>query len=575
MLPSSRGLRWAWAGIFAVALATRLLGLPSTLLSPAEAVQALPALDAARGLGWPAAVESPLLLVGNALLFALLGPGDGAARLLPALAGVLIVMLPLLWRKTLGEVGALSAAALILVSPLALFAARRVDSVAFGTLGAGILFSLALQADGERQMGRRSISMLLAGGVALGVIGGPVFFDLLVPGLVVWAALHWVGSRRPATIAWRPLLVGVGLASLISIAFGLRWDGWAGLTDGLAAWLAGWRVLSDGPAAVGLLALYEPALLLLGFAGLVLLLRRPSAPTLTHWAIVAWSLLVLTVCILRPGGTPSSLSAVVLPIALLGGCAVGWVAGGVPSGSWRWVGLHALVSFGLWIPGVLALTQHASGLAVFDQMALVLLGAGVLIGLQALLIFLFLLPLSADTVWRSALFGTTAIFLVIQASFATNLAYVRSNSPVEIAVDAATSPDLEYLQRTLLDLATRRGVRWDALAVTLLEGDADLTTVLRWQLRDYPRVRVSAIWPDDAQAIVIAPQTATLTGAGASDVWRGMPFTAIASYPGPIPRCEQLVPPRCSSAFKWYFYRTTPYPLTLKSVILWQAGAPD
>lgn len=572
MLPSSRGLRWAWTGIFAVALATRFLGLPSTLLSPAEAAQALPALDAVRGQGWPAAVESPLFLVGNALLFALLGPGDGVARLLPALSGVLIVMLPLLWRKTLGEVGALSAAALILVSPLALFAARRVESVAFGTLGAGILFSLLLQADDERQMGGRSTSMLLAGGVALGVIGGPAFFDLLVPGLVVWAALHWCGARRPVKLAWRPVLVGVGLASLISIAFGLRWDGWAGLADGLAAWLAGWRVISDGPTVYGLLALYEPALLLLGLVGLILLLRRPSTLTLAHWAIMAWSLLVLTVCILRPGGMSLSLSAVVLPIALLGGRAIGWVAEGVPSGSWRWVGLHALVSFVLWIPGVLALTQHASGLAVFDQVVIVLLGAGVLVGLQALLIFLFLLPLSADTVWRSALFGTTAIFLVIQVSFATNLAYVRSNSPVESAVDTVTSPDLEHLRVTLLDLANRRGVRRDALAVTLLDGDSDLTTILRWQLRDCSRVEVSAIWPDDAQAIVIAPSTAALTGTGAGDVWRGMPFTAIASYPGPIPRCEQIMPLRCSDAFKWYFYRATPYPLTLKSVVLWQAG---
>ncbi len=571
MLPSSRALRWAWAGIFAIALATRLLGLPAKLLSPAEAAQAMPSLDAARGQGWASAVESPLLLVGNALLFALLGPGDGVARLLPACAGVLIVMLPLLWRKTLGEIGALAAATLILVSPLTLFASRRVDGATFGTLGAGLLLSLLLQIAGDEPSAGRLRSTMVAAGVALGAIGGPVFFDLLIPGLVLWASLHWISSCRPAPVPWRPVLVGAAVALLISIAFGLRWDGWAGLADGLATWLAGWRINSDAPSVVGLLALYEPLLLLMGLAGLILQLRKPRTLTLTHWMIIGWPLLTLILCVLRPGSMPTSLSAVVPPAALLGGCAIASIVEGIPSGSWRWVGLHVLVSSVLWIPGVLALTQHASGLAVFDQMVLVLLGVGVLIGLQALLIFLFLLPLSAETVWRSALFGTTAIFLVIQASFATSLAYVRADSPVEPAVRIATSPDLEHLRDILLDLAVRRGVRQDALAVTLLDGDGDLLSTLRWQLRDYARVEISPSWPDDTQAIVIAPQTATLTGTGATDAWRGMSLVATASYSGPIPPCEQIVPSRCSDALKWYFYRATPYPLTLNRVILWQA----
>ncbi len=110
-----------------------------------ETAQALPSLDVALGQGWPPAAESPLLLVGNTFLFALFGAGDGVARLLPALAGVLVVMLPLLWRKHAGEIGALFAAGLILISPLALFAARRVDGAALATLGAGLILSLFLQ----------------------------------------------------------------------------------------------------------------------------------------------------------------------------------------------------------------------------------------------------------------------------------------------------------------------------------------------------------------------------------------------------------------------------------------------
>lgn len=583
---TGRALRWAWAGIFAVALATRLLGLHGPPLAPSEAALALPALDAARGQEWPTSAESPLLLVGNALLFTLFGPGDGVARLLPALAGVLVVMLPLLWRRYLGDVGALAAAVLILISPLSLFAARRVDGAALATLGAGFLLSLLWQATGEGVPDKRYAPGYVAAGVAIGAIGGPAFYDLIVPGAIVWVGLHWIGKRRSAELSWRPVLVpigialgiGIGAALLISTAFGLRWVGWAGLTDGAAAWFSGWRMPAGDPNALeplgpgGLLALYEPALLVFAVAGLILMLRRPSTLDAAQSAIIAWPLLVLIFSALRPGSTPVSLSAAILPTALLGGRAAALIAGGVRPGSWRWMGLHGLVSFVFWIPGLLALTQHASGLAVLNQTAVILLGAGVLLGLQALLVFLFLLPLPAGEVWRGALIGTAAVFLMLQVSFAFSMAYVRRDIPVEPAVGEVTSPDLGHMQGVLQDLAVRRGVRHDALRVILVEGDGAVTTVLRWQLRGFAQVTTAAAWPGDAQAIVIAPEAALIAGGEAVEAWRGMSFVATSAYAGPIPRCEQLVPPRCSSALQWYFYRIVPYPLTSKNVILWQVG---
>lgn len=580
MLPSSRALRWAWAGILVTALATRLLGLPAILLAPAEAAQALPALDAALAQGWPTTAESPLLLVGNALLFVIFGPGEGVARLLPALAGVALVMLPLLWRKQVGEVGALSSAALILISPLSLFAARRVDGATLSTLGAGLILSFLLQTIPDGAVDERWASAAVAFGVGIGLIGGPAFYDLIVPGVLTWMVLHWSGPRRLAKLSWHPTPIlrsagiGVGCALVISTAFGLRWAGWAGLADGAAAWLAGWRVSPDGLTAVGLLALYEPLLLLLAVVGLILLLRRSNATTPSQWAVAVWPLLALILGALRPGSTPVSLSAVILPTALLGGRALALVASGVRQGSWRWIGLHGLLSFVFWVPGLLALTQHASGHAVLDQTALILLGAGVLLGLQALLVFLFLLPLPPNEVWRSALLGTASVFLVLQVSFATSLAYARADSPVEPAVGEATSPDLAHLRATLQDLSVRRGVRQDALRVSLIGDDVELVTVLRWQLRDFARVAPAAAWPDDPQAIVVAPESSPIMIAEPTDSWRGMSFVATSAYRGSVPRCEQLVPPRCSSGLGWYLYRTTPYPLTSKNVILWQSSVP-
>ena len=73
----SRILRWAWIAIIVVALALRGGALNLAPLVPEEAEIALNAWIATQGQGWPQASESPLLLLGNALLFTLFGAGDG------------------------------------------------------------------------------------------------------------------------------------------------------------------------------------------------------------------------------------------------------------------------------------------------------------------------------------------------------------------------------------------------------------------------------------------------------------------------------------------------------------------
>jgi len=126
----SRALRWVWLGLLALAVGSRLLGLAAAPLSPGESGTALSAWDVVSTGTWPATADSPLLLTSQTLLFALLGPSEVTARLLPALAGILLVGLPLLWRKDLGDLGALVAAGLLLTSPTSLFTARRVDGTA-------------------------------------------------------------------------------------------------------------------------------------------------------------------------------------------------------------------------------------------------------------------------------------------------------------------------------------------------------------------------------------------------------------------------------------------------------------
>ena len=66
-----RSWRWGWITVLVLALVLRLAVLGAAPLSPNEAAMALASLDAVRGDGWPQSTDSPLLLAGNALHFAL------------------------------------------------------------------------------------------------------------------------------------------------------------------------------------------------------------------------------------------------------------------------------------------------------------------------------------------------------------------------------------------------------------------------------------------------------------------------------------------------------------------------
>ena len=580
---------WACLALLALAVVTRTAMLPTTPPAPVEARRALASLDAALGEGWPAAPESPLLLVGNALLFTLAGPGNGIARALPALAGIATVALPLLWWRQprgvygLGKVGVLSAAGLSIISPLALFAARRVGSAPLGALGAGLIVTLLiLSATGERTAGRWKERTLIAG-AALGLIGGPTFYDVLIPGLLAWFLVQGRRLPRPVEAPWRPALVGGAIALLVSLAFGLRWSGWSGLADGAVAWLNSWRgSFTARRTALALLTLYEPLLLAMWLAGAGLLWgvapqrasdadgagksRRPALS-----ALAIWGMLSLALNVLRPGSNAESLSASIIPLSLLGGFGAQRLVDSVSPESRRWVALHTLVAFLLWLPGLLAVAQHAGGFAYTDQTVLVIIGGAVLIALQVLLVLLFSLRVPPSEVRCSTFFGGAAILLLLQTSFALGLAYVRPTSPVEPAITIATSKDIAYLRSALHDIAAFRGQRADTLPVVVIEGDADLTAILRWQLREFTALQLSPTWPPDPGALVITPQDGSLPMPQDPQIWRGMSFVALSTHEGPTPRCSRLIPPQCSTALRWYLYRTTPAADRSSNVILWQS----
>ncbi len=94
----------------------RFFLLGSVPLNADEARQALAAWNFSRGIP-DAFTGSPFLFASNAVLFALFGATDAAARFFPALFGTALVLTPALLRDYIGRAGALIASALFVFSP--------------------------------------------------------------------------------------------------------------------------------------------------------------------------------------------------------------------------------------------------------------------------------------------------------------------------------------------------------------------------------------------------------------------------------------------------------------------------
>lgn len=116
----------AAAGIALVAGVTRFWQLGARTFQGDETVYSLLANQVARGRGWEQSpvVHGPMQFFAAAGAFRVLGASDTTARIMPALFGVLLAMLPLLFHRQLGRIGAIVAAALLAVSPVMLYYSR-------------------------------------------------------------------------------------------------------------------------------------------------------------------------------------------------------------------------------------------------------------------------------------------------------------------------------------------------------------------------------------------------------------------------------------------------------------------
>ncbi|HLZ71173.1 MAG TPA: glycosyltransferase family 39 protein [Dehalococcoidia bacterium] len=322
-----------WLLLLAAAAALRLFSLGEVPLTQAEGTRALQSLGAAQlrpggFAAWPGGLADAV----TALLFKLFGAGDAAARVVPAIAGVLLIASFWLLRPFFGRGATFAAAALATVSPVFVAASRSSGGQSLGAALAVLITALALACVVQPTTRRVAVIVALA---VFGLGTDAVYLALVLP-LAGWLIARGAWAHDPAVLSawtrvrrWRiwlpsaaPLCAAALLLTCSRFGFGFQ-----RLQPGATAEFAlAFKPLPQSPPwhyLFDVLLGYELPLLLVGALGAWLVVRgrlwrgRPVNGLALVWLAAGASLNLL-----MGARQPSTLLLTTLPLALLGGVAL-------------------------------------------------------------------------------------------------------------------------------------------------------------------------------------------------------------------------------------------------------------
>ena len=610
--------RAAYIAIGLLAAVLRFFQLGLRPLNEAEAVQALAAFRFVQGGGAAAPAGTlPALFTGNVLGFTLMGASDLSARWLPALAGVVLVLLPIGLRHRLGRVGALAASFMLAISPSAVYVSRSLDGASVvAACSLAMVVGLIAYLDTHRP----GYLYLLATALGLGMCAGPGIYTLLLI-LVAFALLLFVGERllhrdtgwSSLPVAWyaarseKGLLARAGAVlgatfGLVAMAFVLHPAGVGHAADLIGAWARGFLPEPGGqPLFYPLLLLlrYEALILVLGLVEMGRWLVRPGrgvwqqsgeqetvefGSSYPHTAFLVFWTVVAGLLLLVMGHRPASnILWIVVPLALLAGQGV--------ERAWRWIG-QAKKQLGrdLWFEaGVFALI--ALGVGIFLYLQVVAYGlssstattsiAGITLYasstylLLAMVVLVLLVGLGAVAwLWRGPALvlagGWLALGIVLglfgfKAMWEVNIAH--ASDARELMILHTTVPDVRLLVERLESLSQEKSGDVHTLPFTV---DAATGPVVAWYLRDFSRQSVVedlSTPPDTVAAVTLAAQDLPI-----GETFRGQGFPLRSDW---LPWSEDSRWAVWGQPLvRWLLFTDGSLPAVDQEVVLWVAGEP-
>jgi hypothetical protein len=565
-----------------LALFVRLVNLGAAPLSELEASWALQALDASPfsdgnvpQAAPPGSQPAYVLLTG--LLFSLLGSSEGLARLLPALAGSLLVLAPAMFRGPLGR-----RAALLLAFGLALDPGlAAVSRQAGGPMPA---LSFSMLALGFAWLRRPVVAGILAG---MALLSGPAVLLGAVGLGLAWLVFRLlIGRTTPVDnetstpeewMPRQPLRSGLAAAGVTVLVVGTLFllapqglAGWANtLPDFLSGWLRTSRVLPLTPAAA--LLLYAPLPLLFAAVSAVRALvafgRTPPPVEDNEEALepaalenqiafllglLIWAVIALLIVLLYPARQVADLVWVLVPLWALASVEL---ARHIPRPPDVLVSLgQAVVIVVLFALARLNLASMSLPFTTGENFNLRLAVLGGLVLLLLITSLLIALGWSARAAANGLVWGVGVGLLFYTVAALWGAAHVRHNSPLELWAAPPGPGQMTLLRQTVREMA-RLDVGHPGYLSTALAVDS---AALRWELRDILDLVIVQQPQEAGSPTLIITDRSAQTPALASG-YRGQEFIWRET-----PAWTGALPPNFTG---WWLKRTGP--LLQDHIILW------
>jgi len=552
-----------------MAAGLRFYALGAQPLRESEAAQALAAWRFYQGNFEGTTGYSPLLFLGNVFCFALLGASEAMARLVPALSGTLLAVLPYFLRRHLGRSGALVASILLALSPSTLFFSRYLRGQIVVT---ACVLAVLVGFFGYLDNKQPKYAYLTSGALALSLSADPMGYTfvlifgtfLLLLGLVYrlanvdmgWSVVlvAWRTAREEKDLLKNSALVLAVVLVLVCMAFLLNFAGLPAALDFLPTWLA---QLGPQPGAqlwyyyFQLLVLYEPLILVFGLIGLVYhyIGQRDFLTTfLLYWTVAA-----AVIYALAGQKAPGNVLLLLLPLALLASLLLGRFWDQLAQAAvWGVEGLFAALSLPVVAYLAIQLAGYASsGQAVYLYMALV---AFVVLPSLVALCWMWL---GQGPALRCGGIVLLLVLAMLTVGLSVGLNYHRAADPREPMVAEATLPGIVDLVTTLERVSSHQEGDPHIIAVTVEEATGP---VLAWYLRNFGHTRfVEKLSPSIETPVVITPAEEEEPTLGGSYV--GQSFALQVTWnPQGLTRTERV---------RWLLYREAPTPVKSHDVVLW------
>lgn len=555
------------AAIALAALALRLWDLGLFPLSNAESEQALAAWAIYHGREITAPGYSPLLASLNALAFLLLNDSNGSARLAAALLGTALALLPFTLRRQLGPKVCLLTAGLLAVSPTAVFLSRTSNGEIATALGALLLVSGFFN---WIEAGQQRWLYALAGGAALLLTSGPLAYPaLIIFGLMVlgrWSAFKALAAQGRQQMAQRGLLyAGLFLLAtflLLATAGTFNLSG-LGVTTGLLADWLGRLGLQPRPEAgfnaVFLLTIYEPLLILAGFAGLAYALLSRSV---LRQSFVGWFLGALTLDLLLAGRPFGAVALAVVPLAFLAAIALAALWDSlIQAGSWSNEGIIVGAGLVIAVFGYIGLTgwlvRPCAENDNFCRMAWIQPVAAFWLFLVIALFFGYMTDLGV-TVRGAALTGAiVGVMIMVSLGWRLNHGPLSKQAFQPLA---GHSPSIELvgLAQTLASESLIRTGDNATLDISLV---GNLPPAIHWLVRGYKNTQQRGLMLEAAGASAIITPNAESADPNLGEAYVGQDFTISPTWSPAGLVVKDLV--------YWLVYRELPLHPQGDKVILW------